>query len=312
MRDISQAEADQSPIKDPRANIDSNTTLSDCNATHRQGHSSSSPNYPIIDELGPTVSILSGTTSAIPNVPAVNLEARQLPVNTESDSVISPWRLSFASEQRGQILRKLSHGNTISTILTAKEPTSSSSKVEKEFPKLDTKGRFYSSPSNLQEYNNLEATGSHSQTCCGSTDFGGIDGSSDEAAILQTHRKDISPRLSSKVLHSSGSWPQVPSLTSQKNEISTSSARNPEVGPASIADPGDTEHPDKTIRQNRNGTLLGKSSHSISATHSNQPLGDSSRLSLLSLFSKSKSKIRSNAEACVDNGTILQTLTNSN
>ncbi|RDL37763.1 uncharacterized protein BP5553_05196 [Venustampulla echinocandica] len=165
--------------------------------------------------------------SDIPPIPpAPILQPKRLPSITEPPK--SSWRLSFASSNRGEILRKLSlvydmkddvdleqsDGDppAVGTWLYSQRPRSPS------IPSLSSGGKTNSGP-----------LAYHSQTCSDGHDFGGSgDGVEHNPATIHLHEMDISRRLASSGPGASTSSPHLSSWSSHhrpdSNILNTSQA----------------------------------------------------------------------------------------
>lgn len=162
------------------------------------------------DEHGPKVYVPTSMANLILQKPASELlSAKRLSTESEGKSR-SLWRLSFSSEHRREGLRKLSQGSGIPVTAEA-APAASIDTPDSTLLSLDQKTD-----------NALGVAESHLQNCCGSMDFGGVDGGTDEATTPHLHEMKISQRLASSRLQSSTSSPQLSSWGSRVHGQSNS------------------------------------------------------------------------------------------
>lgn len=158
------------------------------------------------DEPGPKVYVPTSMANLVSQKPASELLVeKRLPSFTESRrSTKSAWRQSFTSEHRREGLRNLSQGHGV-------PQTSDTEEIATETQDANTK-------SDKDEALHVEK--SHLKDCCGSMDFGGVDGSTDETAITHLQEMKISKRLASSRLQSSTSSPQLSSWGSHQRSKS--------------------------------------------------------------------------------------------
>ena len=167
-------------------------------------HSSPVLHTPDNAETEPRIYIPSRKRSSLPPMPlSPLLEPIRLPSITELAR--SSWRLSFASGQRGEHLRKLSQGHDVPVTLSVDKWGGSAQPVRY----LHDKGLRASSQvvQTSEDNTNLESLAPHSHTCSESHDFGGVDGVGDGSAIMHLHEMGISQRLASR--GQSSSSPQL-------------------------------------------------------------------------------------------------------
>jgi hypothetical protein len=144
------------------------------------------------------------------------LQPTRLPSITEP---IKPsWKLSFASEQRGEHLRKLSQKHAVPLTLNIERLDDSTQPLRY----LHDKGLRTSSQvvTASEDDMNLEYLASHAHTCSASVDFGGVDGVGDGSTAIHLHEMGISRRLASRVQISSS--PHLSSQGSQERGVSSS------------------------------------------------------------------------------------------
>jgi hypothetical protein len=167
-------------------------------------------------EHEPRAYIQSRKRSSLPPMPTSPLlEPIRLPSITEPAQ--SFWRLSFASDHRGEHLRKLSQGHAVPVTLSVEKLSDTAQPARY----LHDKGlRTSSQAIAASEGNsNLESLASHSQTCLASQDFGGVDGIGDDCTTIHLHEMGISQRLASRFQSSSS--PQLSSWGSHERQLSS-------------------------------------------------------------------------------------------
>jgi hypothetical protein len=177
----------------------------------------SSPSILTLDNGNPEprVYIPSRKRSSLPSMPASPLlEPTRLPSIAEPRK--SSWRLSFASDERGEHLRKLSQEHAVPITLMVERLRDTAQPIRYLHGKgLRTSSQVITASENDTK---LESLASHSQTCSASEDFGGVDGVGDGSATLHLHEMGISQRLASRVRSSSS--PQLSSCGSHERGVS--------------------------------------------------------------------------------------------
>lgn len=194
----------------------SRETLVSSTGTLSRRHSSPVLLSPDIPDFELRVHIPSRKRSSLPPMPASPLlEPTRLPSIAEPAK--SSWRLSFASEHRGEHLRKLSQGHAVPITLSVEKLRNASQQPRY----LHDKGLRNSSQviTTSEDSPNLESLASHSQTCLANQDFGGVDGVGDGSTSLHLHEMGISQQLASRAQSSSS--PQLSSWGSHERDVSS-------------------------------------------------------------------------------------------
>ncbi len=188
------------------------------NSTGTLSRRHSSPVLPAQNngEPEPRAYIQSRKRSSLPQICASPL-LKPTRLSSITDPCQSSWRLSFASDHRGEHLRKLSKGHAVPVTLSVEKLSDSAQPARY----LHGKGlRTSSQPITPSEENsNLESLASHSQTCLASQDFGGVDGVGDGCTAIHLHEMRISQRLASRFQSSSS--PQLSSWGSHERSSSS-------------------------------------------------------------------------------------------
>lgn len=159
--------------------------------------------------------------SSLSPVPSVfNPQPTEIPTIAEPGK--SSWRLSFASNNRGEHLRKLSQEHKLQVALNPEHLNPSTQPINSW---LHSQGlRSPASPVSpvfdAGDIKNLESLASHSETCSPNQDFGGVDGVGDGSTVIHLHEMGISQRLASPGVQSSCSSPPLSSFGSHPREIS--------------------------------------------------------------------------------------------
>lgn len=196
--------------------LTSSETLVESSGTLSRRHSSPVLHTTDIAEAESRVYIPSRKRSSLPLMTQLPLlEPIRLPSITEPAK--SSWRLSFASGQRGEHLRKLSQGHAVPVTLSVEKLGDTAQPIRYLYGKgLRTSSQVVVAT----EYNsNLESLASNSHTCSESHDFGGIDGVGDGPATMHLHEMGISQRLASRV--QSTTSPQLSSWGSHERGVSS-------------------------------------------------------------------------------------------
>ncbi len=196
--------------------LTSSDTLVNSTGSLSRRHSSPVLVSPSIGDSEQRVYFPSRKRSSLPPMPAAPLLGpTRLPSITEPYK--SSWRLSFASEHRGEHLRKLSQGQTIPVTLSPEKLRDNAQLTRSLYSKgLRTSSQVIA---DSDDETNLESLASHSQTCSPSQDFGGVDGVGDGSTTIHLHEMGISQRLASRV--QSTSSPQLSSWGSHERGASS-------------------------------------------------------------------------------------------
>ena len=196
--------------------LESSVSLVNSTGTLSRRHSSPVLATPNNGKSEPRVYIQSRKRSSLPPMCASPLlEPTRLPSITDPGQ--SSWRLSFASDHRGEHLRKLSQGHAVPITLSVERLSDNAQPARY----LHDKGLRTSSQAITasEENSNLESLASHSQTCLASQDFGGVDGVGDGCKAIHLHEMEISQRLASRFQSSSS--PQLSSWSSHERSVSS-------------------------------------------------------------------------------------------
>lgn len=151
------------------------------------------------------------------------LAAQRLPSLT--DPLVSAWRLSFATDNRGEHLRKLS-GHAVPVTLAPERLREKSPSVDRW---LHSQG-LRSPAQTIVEPEDQETVGTAADPthqCQVHQDVGGVDGIKDASTEVHLHEMDISKRLANKGLHSSASSPQLSRRGSHQRGASSISNASP-------------------------------------------------------------------------------------
>jgi len=223
----------------------------------------------------------------------------------DPDNLKSPWILSFTSEHRSEGLRNLSQGNAIPMKLDTEKETAVT-------PIINT--RSYGRTHQMHATNiaastegeaNLGATGSHLQTCCGSMDFGGVDGAGDGSAVPYLYEMDISQRLSSRGLQSSVSSPQMSTWGSHQPGWPSSSSKVSRNQPYSMRHAEESVAPiDGSLRIWDEIKLDASTFCSRFAATPNYLPEDKSRVDFLSFLPRTRTRSQANATAIANSMSI--------
>jgi hypothetical protein len=248
-----------------------------------------------IDEPDPRVYVPSRTSTfpKLPDAPA--LQPLRLP--SIGDAEKSPWRLSFSSGNRGEVLRKLSIGSAMGTavpITLDTEKVVASQVILRRPHSIGLRSSHSQALLASEDSTIAGATASHAATCGGSKDFGGVDGVGDGTETIHLYEMGISQRLTPKGVQSSVSTPQLSSWGSHGRGFSSTS----DVSHIDVADRAhymqrsEGSAPlSERIPQTWGSIILPSSSRYSSNRNSMQPSGESSRFSLSSFLPRSKSKV---------------------
>ena len=284
MREYMKSLQDENRTTHPLASSD---TLVNSTGTLSRRHSSPVLLTPEIGGSEPRVYIPTRKRSSLPPMPASPLLGpTRLPSITEPAK--SSWRLSFASDHRGEHLRKLSQGHAIPITLSVDKLRDAAQPARN----LHTKGlRTSSQVVSTSEHNtNLESLASHSQPCSASQDFGGVDGVGDGSTTIHLHEMGISQRLASRAQSSSS--PQLSSWGSHERGASSNGGAS-NIGRTERArymqNTSDSVPLSGRIPQSWGQVIYGStSSVYLSTGNSLQPSRESSRFNLASLVQRSQ------------------------
>ncbi|KUJ12083.1 uncharacterized protein LY89DRAFT_221629 [Mollisia scopiformis] len=203
----------------------------------------------------------------------------------------SSWRLSFATDNRGDNLRKLSLGHIIPVTLDPAQLRPSSPPGRS----LHSPGLRLSSQVIISsdETGIPDSLGSRSETYS-EQDFGGVDGGGDGSATIHLHEMGISQRLASRGLQNSTSSPQLPSNGSRQRYTSNRSESTQIHTERSrfMRNTTDSAPLSERIPQSW-GQVVSCEGSSVYPSGDNSPQASrqSSRFNLFSLLSGSKNKI---------------------
>jgi hypothetical protein len=268
----------------------SSETLVNSPGSLSRRHSSPSILTPDIGNPEPRVYIPSRKRSSLPLMPASpSLEPTRLPSISEPRKL--SWRLSFASDQRGEHLRKLSQGHAVPITLMVERLRDASQPTRY----LHDKGLRTSSQviAASEDHTNLESLASHSQTCSASQDFGGVDGVGDGSATLHLHEMGISQRLASRV--QSCSSPQLSSCGSHERGVSGNGGASNTMRAERaryMQNTSDSVPLSERIPQSWGQVIHGSTSSVYqSASNSIQPSRESSQFNLSSFLQGSRNKV---------------------
>ena len=255
-----------------------------------------------IHEHGPMVYLpLRRTSTIIPAPPDVPiLQPPRLPSFNNADGG-SSWRLSFSSNSRGEILRKLSIGSAAGRAIPITLDTDKITSSQVLPRRMHNPGLRNSSSQEIlgsQDSTIADSMASHTATCRGSADFGGVDGGGDGTDTIHLHEMGVSQRLAPKAHTLQGSTPsaQLFSVTGIHTRDHSSMSGTYQDAVAELSHLVQHSEGSVTICETVPGPetwgsiILGSSSRYSSTRNSAQQSGQSSRFSLSALLPRSKSK----------------------
>lgn len=204
----------------------------------------------------------------------------------------SSWRLSFAADNRGDTLRKLSQGHVVPVTLDPSQlrPISPPRGLHSAGMRLSSQAIVSS-----DEIETLQSLTPHPEPCSASQELGGVDGVGDGSAIVHIHEMGISQRLASRGPQSSCSSPQLSSNGSrQRHSSSQGELKHIHTERSRLMRSTTDSAPlSDRIPQSWGQVIDGEQSSSVypSGSNSLQPSRQSSRFNLFSLLSGSKNRI---------------------